>query len=480
MIPPVISLIARALLLLLLIVTGCTNANVPLNAPEVPVERRLRNQTRADVGGDVTPPQASPLAPDVTPSTRAATQSAEDSSAARDGFFVGLALSGGGSRSANFSAACMFELQRLGLLRRVDYVSSVSGGSLAAAYYCVSGDGADGWNPAEAQRKLSHPFATDLIVSFLEPWNMFALAFSDKDRSDLLAESFRDNLFTRNGHELTFGDLRADRPRLLINATDLQSGRRFIFCNQSFDLINSDLAKYPLAYGVAASSAVPVILHQVTLRDYSTIFKQYRHLIDGGINDNLGVLTLLETYDAQVRGAEAAGRPDPYPNGVVLFVVDAHTNFDARLSDRGDISFIESLAYGASLTSTALLNRASSATLADIIVRYSPDDVPAATLRKQTELLEHDGHLVLHDRRGKPVRVVAISLSHLSDLSNVPFASFSEHINSIQTYFNISPTEAYNLYKAAELLMRGNLDAPLRDIARELHEVPTTMPDENP
>src|SRR3712207_8789842 len=46
-----------------------------------------------------------------------------------DGIFFGVALSGGGSRSANFAAACMFELEQLGLLGRVDYLSSVSGGS---------------------------------------------------------------------------------------------------------------------------------------------------------------------------------------------------------------------------------------------------------------------------------------------------------------------------------------------------------------
>jgi len=33
---------------------------------------------------------------------------------------------------------------------------------------------------------------------------------------------------------------------LLINATDLQSGQRFVFANESFDAINSDLSKYPI------------------------------------------------------------------------------------------------------------------------------------------------------------------------------------------------------------------------------------------
>src|ERR1051325_5789166 len=49
--------------------------------------------------------------------------------------FIGLALSGGGSRAANLSIAVMLELQRLGLLEHVDVISGVSGGALTAAYY---------------------------------------------------------------------------------------------------------------------------------------------------------------------------------------------------------------------------------------------------------------------------------------------------------------------------------------------------------
>src|SRR5438132_866959 len=82
-----------------------------------------------------------------------------------------------------------------------------------------------------------------LIVKFVLPWNLIASFFSSYDRSDELAEVFQANLFSRDGRAMTFGDLRPDRPRLLINATDLQSGRRFIFCDESFDELNSDLSK---------------------------------------------------------------------------------------------------------------------------------------------------------------------------------------------------------------------------------------------
>ena len=56
-----------------------------------------------------------------------------------NGVFVGIALSGGGMRAANFSAAVLLELEQLGLLRHASALSSVSGGSLTAAYYGLFG-----------------------------------------------------------------------------------------------------------------------------------------------------------------------------------------------------------------------------------------------------------------------------------------------------------------------------------------------------
>jgi len=49
---------------------------------------------------------------------------------------VGLALSGGGIRSATFSAGVLSSLSRLGLMHRIDYLSTVSGGGYAGAFYC--------------------------------------------------------------------------------------------------------------------------------------------------------------------------------------------------------------------------------------------------------------------------------------------------------------------------------------------------------
>jgi predicted acylesterase/phospholipase RssA len=461
-------------ILLFVAAAGCTNANVALNELGVSPQARRQNHTRSGMfagnnafASDTASPTSQPAAP------FPAGASALPPPQYRDGCFIGLSLSGGGSRSANFAAACMFQLERLGLLQKVDYISSVSGGSLPAAYYCLNGPD---WNPGNVQKKLTQPFASDLITQTLVPWNWVAMACSDYDRTDLLAGIFRQRLYGRNGRALTYADLRPDRPRLLINATDLQSGRRFVFCDETFNELNSDLSKYPLAYAVAASAAVPVVLHPVTLRDYSTTFPEYRHLIDGGVTDNLGIQTLLDTFAGQMIAARAAGRADPFPNGAIFIVIDAHTRFNAELASQGDVGILDSLKTSLGLTSNQLVNRISTASLSDIIVRSAPDDTTAREIRKQIRDLNQAGYLDARDRHGHRVQVIYLSLDQVNNLPNLPFGNFSESLNSIATYFNISNQEAYHLYEAAELLVRDKFETRINEIVGDLNHEATTQP----
>ncbi len=457
-------------MLLSVVTSGCTHKNRSLGARATDARGISINQTRAALGVSIEPLTATTQSSFVDP-TRPAAIGVRDS----DGVFVGIALSGGGSRSANFSAACLFQFQRLGLLQKADYLSSVSGGSLTAAYYCLSTERE--WRPRNVQRRMTHSFATDMLIQNLLPWNFLLLGLTDWDRSDLLADTLRKNLFTRDGKELTFADLRPDRPRLLVNATDLQTGKPFVFSNETFDKLHSNLAAYPIAHAVAASAAVPVLLHHVTLRDHSTPFKQYRHLIDGGITDNLGIRTLTDLYSAQTLAAERKGLPNPYPRGAVFLVLDARTEVDAKLSDKPDIGLLESLSAGAGLTSTVLVNRVSSATLSEIIVEHAPEHVTAGTLRRQKRDLERTGHLQLTDAKGRPVHVVHLALSRVDDMQDLPFAGFRERVNSIATYFNITDVEAYHLYQAAELLVTRKFDKRLREIASWIEGTsPSTSP----
>jgi predicted acylesterase/phospholipase RssA len=451
---------SRAAIGLLLAMGGCTYVNKPLNDASVPLEARQHNCTRAGIFADVRP-----LASGSKQIVRPAMQADSPAITDQDGYFVGVAISGGGLRSANFAAACLFQLQRLGLLSKVDYMSGVSGGSITAAYYCVS-DSAQ-WNPGNVQKQLTHPFATDIVTTVIQPWNALALMLTDWDTTDILASSLNRHLFSRDGHTLTFANLREDRPRLLINATDLQSSKRFIFCNEGFDDLNSNLSRYPIAHAVAASGAFPVFMHAKTLRDFSTTYKQYRHFIDGGIMDNLGVESLIEVYSAQNR--PASSRPVPYPNGAILIIIDAGTRYDARLSDKGDIGFWEKVKRSTDLSATALLSRAKSATLAELVLQHSDDTLTAECLRQKKQELEQKGLLEISDRDHRPIRVVHLSLTNVRQLSNLPFPSFSESIDSISTFYNIDQTEAYRLYQAADLLVNEDAtSAALQRLAQEL------------
>lgn len=53
---------------------------------------------------------------------------------------IGLALSGGGYRAAAFHIGTLRALHKLNVLDKVDVISSVSGGSITAAYYVLNKD----------------------------------------------------------------------------------------------------------------------------------------------------------------------------------------------------------------------------------------------------------------------------------------------------------------------------------------------------
>lgn len=54
-----------------------------------------------------------------------------------DGKRIGLALSGGGYRAAAYHIGALRALHKLCVLNKVDVISSVSGGSIIAAYYAL-------------------------------------------------------------------------------------------------------------------------------------------------------------------------------------------------------------------------------------------------------------------------------------------------------------------------------------------------------
>jgi NTE family protein len=261
--------------------------------------------THANEGPVLTPPNP----------TRATTKIS--SSDLKNGTFIGIAMSGGGSRAANFSAAALLQLESLGILQQATALSSVSGSSLTAAYYGLfSEDKIHHWNPKQVRERLVKNFELDWFLRWFLPWNIARYWFTGFDRSDIMADVFDHNLF----EDKTFGQMPKTTPKILINATSLtDNGASYLFTDEAFNKIGSSLDKYAVSRAVMASGAFPGAFHNVTLRDY-TQPKQYVHLFDGGPSDNLGINSLRKVARELYLGDEST-----HPKKCLVLIIDAYT-----------------------------------------------------------------------------------------------------------------------------------------------------------
>jgi NTE family protein len=266
-----------------------------------------------------------------------------------------VAISGGGSRAAALGWVVLSDLagfryseggKTRSLTDDIAVVSSVSGGSVIAAYFALYGaKGLEHFEPAF----LAPDNMRTLGLSAANPITWVSLAVTGSPRTDVVEKLFDDQLF----HGETFAALnRPGKPYLILNATDMASGEVFAFTPDRFDDICSDLDKEPISVGVAASSAVPVVLSPIALRDFSvehckdrptpqwitTKLKgrfapyielenyklalyanalrhgsgsdgdiQYLYLLDGGLADNLGIHGLLEAIASPYAAPIVAG-----------------------------------------------------------------------------------------------------------------------------------------------------------------------------
>jgi len=225
--------------------------------------------------------------------------------------FIGIAMSGGGSRATNFSAAVMLELEKLGILQHATVISSVSGSSLTAAYYGLYGDNSNPnsdhfWKEDSIREAFLTDFLSGWILRWFNPWNMVRYWNTNFTRSDIMIEELNDALY--DGKLYKDFIKHENSPQILINATSFTNGQPFFFTEKYFaKKLNSTLDTYPVANAVMASSAFPGVFHPVTLKDYSVKNNElgsknnetqnYEHLIDGGPSDNLGITALIDTLD---------------------------------------------------------------------------------------------------------------------------------------------------------------------------------------
>lgn len=251
--------------------------------------------------------------------------------------FVGVAFSGGGSRAAVFGASVLQRLDEAGFLDHVTAFSAVSGGGLPAAKFALDGEQIrtpEEW--AAFKLLMSEPYRTKWLVKQLLPHNALRIALTQTTRTDLMSEVFDEYLFGNR----TFKDLGQSgkrRPKLFLNATETvgEPGSRFTFSTVNFNLLLSDLSRFPISLAATASAAFPGVYNPVTLRRYPTSaekrgqpagFELYHHLLDGGPSDNLGIEALTDAVRAHRSRwlAQARETGDSRPFKCMLILVDAY------------------------------------------------------------------------------------------------------------------------------------------------------------
>jgi NTE family protein len=207
------------------------------------------------------------------------------------------------------------------MLKEVDIISSVSGGSFTSAYYGLYGDRLF---EDYKDRFLYRNVQSALFWRILNPINWGKFLTTGYGRSNMAADYYDKILFD----DATFEDIYANKgPVVMIQATDIIDGNTFTFTPHFFTLICSDLRQIPVSFAVTASSSFPGAFSGVSLHNYGGTCgnevpawvneayaendpldisyqiarrelayrdserKKYVHLYDGGVSDNLGLMS---------------------------------------------------------------------------------------------------------------------------------------------------------------------------------------------
>ncbi|MBY0064465.1 patatin-like phospholipase family protein [Priestia aryabhattai] len=268
---------------------------------------------------------------------------------------IGLAFSGGGFRASFFHIGVLARMADLGLLRHVEVISTVSGGSIIGALYYLHikkllQEKEDCDIKDEDYQEIIKKIEVDFLQAiqknlrlrtFLNPYKNLKMSLPNYSRSDHIGELYDKYLYQKvvdpnNKSPIEMKDLiiiprgekksfhpnvdnknrKAKVPILLLNATVLNNGHNWRFnasgmgeanvcisdcrVDKNFKLKKVDSYdklcnhnNFKLGMAVAASACVPGIFAPLAI---SNLYdeKVRVQLVDGGVYDNQGINGLLD------------------------------------------------------------------------------------------------------------------------------------------------------------------------------------------
>lgn len=397
-----------------------------------------------------------------------------------------VAMSGGGKRSASFSYGALKGLRELRvptvagprpLLNEVDAIAGVSGGSFTAAYYGLHREATFG--------RYEHDFLyrdteANIFGIYLLPWNWTWLIDPTVGTNDFMERVYDRQMF----HGARYADLKEiGRPLIAVGATDISSGTPFLFTQDTFDLICSDLDDFPIARAVAASNGFPGLFSPVTLTNRAAacggrrpgwlrrVTKaqlddprsrignearnaeryldservKYVHLIDGGVADNLAMRAVGAEMQALAQQARTARLE--HVRRVLVLSVDGQGSQDSTVAQRRVVGGIFSL-FG--LVAGVTIDRFNFETLATVDQQVR-DFVAAIEQARCARGPSIDGH---------PCEDVSGELIHVS-LAGLPKSSYKQQLQAIRTGLTLRREDVDRLIEAGHSAIIHS--TPLRD-----------------
>jgi predicted acylesterase/phospholipase RssA len=284
---------------------------------------------------------------------------------------IGVALSGGGFRASLFHIGVLAKLAELDLLRHVEVISCVSGGSIIGAFYYLELKKLlESGNTSRADYlRLVDDVAKKFLAGVQDnlrtrvaasPWKGIKMAFaSGYSRSDVIGELYQEHFYDHTGvagkePPRVMSDLpiqpagfagafnpkydnwrlSAKVPMLVLNATTMNTGHNWQFTatwmgespqaiSATIDAIPRYRRMYykdappahqqiPIGRAVGASACVPGLFEPIVLRNLYP--DRTVRLIDGGVHDNQGLSSLLEQNCRVILISDASGQMQEQPN----------------------------------------------------------------------------------------------------------------------------------------------------------------------
>ncbi len=200
---------------------------------------------------------------------------------------VGLALSGGGSRAIAFHYGVFESLHTLKVDKKIDVISSISGGSIIAALWNLySRD----WNIFT--EKVEIVLREGLESAFIKKLCNVRWLISKISNFGLDPDGLADILDEKVFNNVKLNNI-PDNPLLILNASEIKTGSNFKLSKKisgSYKTGNCTFTELLLSQAVAYSAAYPLMFSVKKVKINENISA---YLSDGGAYDCLGANALM-------------------------------------------------------------------------------------------------------------------------------------------------------------------------------------------